>query len=127
MDGIQLQRARERKEAKYAELIRSRRCRLVGLAVEVGGRWSEEALQFIQLLAKAKARSHPRLLRRSAQAAWSCRCLELLSVAAHRALARTLLVLPVDVVGADGEDPFLEDVLHAARLAEPPSPSRMPA
>lgn len=35
-------------------------------------------------------------------------------------------ILPVDEVGADGEEPFLEDVLHESRLAEPPLPSRLP-
>ena len=80
----------------------------------------------MRLLAKSKARSYPRLLRKSAQLAWSSRWLSLLSVAAHRALARTLLELPVDEVGADGDDPFLEDVLHEARLADPPVPSRLP-
>ena len=43
VDGAQLQVARVRKERKYHELLASRRCRLVVLAFEVGGRWSEEA------------------------------------------------------------------------------------
>ena len=88
---------------------------------------SDEALDFVRLLAKSKARSYPRLLRKSAQLAWSSRWMGLLSVAAQRALARTLLELPVDEVGVDGEDPFLEDVLHETRLVEPPLPSRLPA
>ena len=57
-DGTQLGTARTRKEVKYRELLASRRCRLVVLAIEVGGRWSEEAVRFIRLLAKAKARTH---------------------------------------------------------------------
>ena len=46
-DGRQLGVARRRKERKYHELLASRRCRLVVLALEVGGRWSEEALTFV--------------------------------------------------------------------------------
>lgn len=49
VDGLQLQEARRRKETKYHELVRSRRCRLVVLALEVGGRWSEDALDFVRL------------------------------------------------------------------------------
>lgn len=125
-DGVQLRAARRRKEAKYAELLRSRRCRLVVVALEVGGRWSEEALEFVRLLARAKARAYPRLLRKSAQLAWASRWSGLLAIAAQRAFARTLLELPVDEVGCDGDAPPLEDVLHADRLMEPPGPSRMP-
>ena len=43
------------KEQKYHELLASRRCRLVVMALEVGGRWSEEAVRFVRLLAKANA------------------------------------------------------------------------
>ena len=126
-DGIQLRTARRRKEQKYAELLRSRRCRLVVIAIETGGRWSDEALQFVRLLARCKARAYPRILRRSAQLAWSSRWLGVLAVAAHRALAHTLLELPVSEAGCDGDAPCFEDVLHDARLAEAPSPSRLPA
>ena len=127
VDGAQLHRARARKETKYAELLQSRRCRLVVIGMEVGGRWSEEALDFIRLLARSKARACPRLLRKSVQMAWSLRWTGLLAVAAQRALACSLLELPVDEAGCDGEEPFLEDVLHEARLATPPTPSRLPA
>ena len=49
-----------------------------------------------------------------------------MAVAAQRALAATLLELPVDgAEGVDGDDPFLEDVLSEARLLEPLGPSRV--
>ena len=57
--GAALQDARKRKERTYPELIRSRRCRLVVLGIETGGRWSEEASMFVKLLAQAKARQAP--------------------------------------------------------------------
>ena len=119
--------ARRRKEAKYRELLHSRRCRLVVLAIEVGGRWSEEALDFVRLLAKSKARAYPPILRKSAQLAWANRWTGLLAVAAHRAFACSLLELPIDEACCDGEAPPFEDVLHEARLSVPPAPSRMPA
>jgi hypothetical protein len=125
-DGTQLAVARRRKETKYRELLASRRCRLVVLAVEVGGRWSEEATKFVQQLAKAKARTVPAILRPSVRAAYFHRWTGMLAVAAQRALAATLLELPVDdAEGLDGDAPFLEEVLLDARRVEPPLPSRL--
>ena len=126
-DGAQLRVARGRKEAKYPELLRSRRCRLVVLALEAGGRWSAEASTFVQLLSKSKARAFPPLLRRSVQAAYAQRWSGLLAAAAHRAFARTLLGLPVDEDGVEGEEVWPEEVMREARLLEPPVPSRLPA
>ena len=50
---------RHDKETTYPELINSRRCRLIVVAIETGGRWSEEAVEFISLLACAKAQEVP--------------------------------------------------------------------
>ena len=54
-----------RKERAYPELARAHRCRLVVLAVEVGGRWSDEAASFIRSLARARALEAPARLRPS--------------------------------------------------------------
>ena len=58
------------KERRYPELsgqfVRSR-------LVVVGGRWSEEACDFLQQLAKAKVRGEPFSLQRRAEAAWLLR------------------------------------------------------
>ena len=54
VDGAVLLTARRDKEATYPELAMSTRCRPVVVAIETGGRWSEEAVQFIWLLAQAK-------------------------------------------------------------------------
>ena len=113
-DGLQLRVARERKETKYHELFAS-------------GRWSDEAVRFVRALAKAKARSYPAVLRRSVQLAYTRRWTGLLAVAAQRAFAATLLELPVDEAGCDGDPPPVEAVLREARLVEAPSPSRLPA
>jgi len=126
VDGIQLLEARRRKERTYAVMLRSRRCKLVVLAMEVGGRWSDEAVTFIRLLAKAKARSSPRILRKSVQAAFMHRWTGILSVAAQRALAATLLDAPMPGAAEPRDEPYLEDVLGDARLLEPRDPSRLP-
>ena len=57
--GTALRDARRRKEHTYPELFRSRRCKLVVLGLEVGGKWSEETASFIKLLAQHRARQAP--------------------------------------------------------------------
>ena len=44
------------------ELERARRCRLVAVGVEVGGRFGAEAADFLRLLARHRARSSPAAL-----------------------------------------------------------------
>ena len=59
-DGAALAPARTRKERTYPELTgQFGRARLVVLAGEVGGRWSDETQAFLRQLAKARARSEP--------------------------------------------------------------------
>ena len=53
--GAALQDARRSKERTYPDLLNNQRCRLVVLAIEVGGRWSEEAAAFINNLVRARA------------------------------------------------------------------------
>ena len=58
-----LDEARRRNERTYPELCeRHSRARLVLLVAEVGGRWSDEAADFLKQLAKVKARGVPRVL-----------------------------------------------------------------
>ena len=90
-DGARLAEARRRKERKYPELLEARRCKLVVAAMEVGGRWSEEAWTFLELLAHAKARSSPTLMRRSTEYCLLRRWSSMLAVAAQAAFAGTLL------------------------------------
>ena len=59
VDGVVLERARHVKEATYPELAASERCRLVVLAIETGGRWSEEQCTwFDSLPSPAHGMSH---------------------------------------------------------------------
>ena len=109
-DGVALRRARHRKERTYPELVgRRARARLVVIAVEVGGRWSEEARSFLSQLAKARARGENKLLRKRAEQAWRLRWGSLLACTAARAVAMSLLELP-GARGADGATPPSHEV-----------------
>ena len=82
--------ARLRKERAYPELLRAH-CRLVVLALEVGGRWSEEAASFVRFLARARAREVPLPFRSATAAAFVARWLAFLSFAAPLSFAESLL------------------------------------
>ena len=117
VDGAVLVAARRRKERTYPELVRpGRRARLVVLAGDVAGRWSEEAVSFIRHLAKARARSEPTILRKRAEQAWRMRWCCLLACAAARAFAASLLERRA-AGGADGETPTVHQVVNDWRFA----------
>ena len=126
--GAALRQARRAKERTYPELLRSPRCRLVVLAVEVAGRWSPEAAQFVRLLARCRSRAVPPALRASSVAAFAARWSGLLSFAAARAFAASLLALPLSgASNVDGPAPDLSEVLLDTRFEEgPPGASRLP-
>ena len=50
VNGAALARARRDKERKYGELLEGDRCHLVVVGVETGGRWSQEACNFVRQL-----------------------------------------------------------------------------
>ena len=54
--GLALNQAVDRKHRTYPEFQQARRCRLVVVGVEVGGRISRPTLTFLRLLARARAR-----------------------------------------------------------------------
>ena len=87
--------ARRAKERTYPELLRpDSRCRLVVLALEVGGRFSPETVDFVQRLARARARSVPPRVRGAVSAAFARRWSSFLAAGASRAYAASLLALP---------------------------------
>ena len=107
--------AQKRPERTNPELVGTRRrARLVVLAGEIGGRWSEETRRFLSLLAKAKARSEPPILKRRAEQAWRMRWGAILSCAAARAFAASLLELKHGG-GVDGDVPSTHDVVNDFR------------
>ena len=63
MDGVALRVARKRKERIYLELVRpGQKAKLVVLAGEVAGRWSEETASFLRQLATLQGPTLPNLL-----------------------------------------------------------------
>ena len=66
-NGAVLEKARRDEEAKYAELVNGARCHLVVMAIETGGRWSNEALDFVADMASREAQP---TLQRSTFLAW---------------------------------------------------------
>ena len=75
VDGLPLHGgARRRKERTYPELVRpGQKAKLVVLAGEVAGRWSEETASFLGQVAKARARSEPPMLQKRVEQAWRLR------------------------------------------------------
>ena len=72
---------------------------------ETGGRWSEEAVQFVESLAVYRAREAPPTLQHSAALAWRRRWTRILSVSCARSFACSLVVppkVPHALAGADG-------------------------
>ena len=110
--------ARASKELKYPEFARGNRCRLVVLAVEVGGRFSGETVEFFRQLAAAKSSSAPSYLRTSAAAAYERRWSRMLAVGVASAHAASLLLSKDELVqlgSGAGVEPWLQDVLTEAR------------
>ena len=109
------------------ELLRSRRCRLVVLAIETGGRWSPEATTFLRLLAQTKARAVPNILRKAVEASLLSRWSAILTHAAQHAFAASLLDL--DCAGTSSTDEDTPSISQLLSEAPPPPPpiSRLPA
>ena len=126
--GLALRQIRRRKRHHtYPELLRSRRCRLLVLGLEVGGRWLPDGVAFVRLLARAKSRRVPELLLGAAVQAYVRRWTALLAVAAQRALAASLLQLPLfGETCVDGAEPPVSDLLADARWESGPARSRLP-
>ena len=87
---------------------------MVVVALETGGKWSEEAMQFVDDLAAARARDAPPLLRRSAFLAWRERWSRMIAISCARAFANSLVAVstsPHALAGVDGRMPDLADLL----------------
>ena len=114
VDGAVCSRAREDKERKCPELLRDDRCRAVVVALETGGRWSEEAVQFVESLVVSRVREAPPTLQHSAALAWRRRWTTMLSVSCARSFACSLVVpskVPHALAGTDGPPPA-PDLAH---------------
>ena len=107
--------ARCKRHQTYPELEHARRCRLVVVGLEVGGRFGAETVQLLRLLARHRAAAVPAHLRPSATVAWISRWFGLLAVASQRAFAASLLELPPAAELGEGPLPELHEVLADSR------------
>ena len=123
--GAALHTARQSKERTYPELLNSRRCKLVVLAIEVGRLWSQEAANFIRFLAKSRARHVPAILQTSVEAALVARWSAMMSHAAMQTFAATLIDEdPSHHKNVEGNIPPLNQILAETPLAPyPPHPA----
>lgn len=120
-DGTTADGARASKEAKYPELARSGRCKPVVLAVELGGRFSSETVEFLRQLSEAKAQTVPSYLRASAARAYERRWTRMLAIGVAPAHTAFLLLDKDSLVQADhglGTEPWLQNLLTEARGAD---------
>ena len=124
--GRAAQHAELRKRRRYPELTAARRCRLVVVAVEVGGRWGPDARQLIRALARERSTEAPPWVRAAACAGWTARWAAVVAVAVQRALATSLLELPPAGDTLTGTPPDLPDLLADTRWELPAGPSRLP-
>ena len=119
-EGATAEAARADKESKYPEFMQGNRCRLVVLAVETGGRFSSETLEFLQQLAHSRSQSAPAYLRRSTALAYERRWSRMLSCTIASSLAASLL-LDKDTLANESSqgarEPWLQDIIAEARNA----------
>ena len=94
--------SRRDKERKHQELVKSERCLLVVVASETGGRWSEEAMKFVESLAAARSRGCLPVMQRSVFLAWRRRWKRLLAVSCCRTFASSLTSSSEALEGVDG-------------------------
>ena len=110
-NGSVFHRARRDKERKFHELVEGERCRLIVVSLETGGRWSSEAVDFVNDLARALARTEHPPLRGSAFFAWRRLWTRMVAVSCARACASSFVsTLSVSPEGQDGHAPDLADL-----------------
>ena len=101
------------------------RCKLVVMALKVGGRWSTEAASFIRQLAQTRCRAAPAALQTATAQAYIARWSALLTHAAQTAFAKSLLFEDLRLhTAGDGESPLLSDLLDLHTT--PPDISPLP-
>ena len=126
--GAAFDLAEKRKENRYREAAeKAGKVKLETLASEIGGRWSENCIQWVAKLAKYKARTELPHLKRATEFAWHSRWWSILSVAAMRALALSLIEVQGDAIKSLADfEPRLGDILADVRYELGPVVSRLP-
>ena len=126
--GAAFEVAEKRKSNTYREAAQAAgRVQLETFACEIGGRWSDNCIKWVGRLAKYKASSELPHLQRASEFAWHSRWWPILSVAAARAFALSLIEVDSDAIKplADFE-PRLGDILADVRYELGPVVSRLP-
>ena len=80
------------------------------VAIETGGRWSDESMSFVAELASARSRDAPVVLQGSSFLAWKRQWTRMLEVSCRRAFATSLVSRGTALDGVDGENPDLADL-----------------
>ena len=113
-DGAVLAQARQDKERVYPELASSGRRKLVVLAIDTGGRWSDEAVQTMRMLAHSKAREAPSFMQFPVALMWERRWTRMLAVACATSFAASLVepARTVSMCRTDGETPLLASLFE---------------
>ena len=97
--GVALEVAVERKNSTHREAQQNAgQVKFQTLACEVGGRWHSDCITWVGSLAKMKASAELPHLRRAAEFAWHSRWWSLLSVAAQRAFALSLIEVDCEAI-----------------------------
>ena len=125
--GVRMKNRVEEKEEYYEELVDATErgeVKFMILPCETGGRWGDTWFELIRVLAKEKAFRAPKLLRRSAEFAWSQRWWNMLSVAAQGSFASSLFGQVPEFKG--GYVPRHSDVIGDSRYVSGPVFSRLP-
>ena len=126
--GVRMKcRVTEKEEVQYQELKDASDrgiVKFIVLPCEIGGRWGDTWSELIRVLAKEKALRAPKLLRRSAEFAWTQRWWNMLSVAAQASFASSLLGSVPEFRG--GYVPRHSDVVGDSRYLSGSAFSRLP-
>ena len=92
-------------------MLEGDRCHLVVVGVETGGRWSQDAHDFIHSLAAGRSRDVPPIRHHSAQLAWLRKWMEMLASSCDKAFAASLLSSHEDAwTETKGRTPDLADL-----------------
>ena len=121
-DGASAEAARADKETKYPELASADRCRLVVLAIETDGRFSQELADFLRRLAHAKSLGAPSFFRAPSAAAYERRWSRMLATRAITGYIRSLLLDKNELVNMSfpqGREPWLQHLLAESRTIAP--------
>ena len=113
LPGSTFARAEKLKQTTYPELVQSSVLRLKTVACEVCGRWNSVALNLLDELATARARTEVKVLQSAASRAWRSRWTEMLAVSVQEALASTLANEGKGLLESDGKQPVSVDVCLA--------------